>query len=161
MRASSHQGYRLATPPLLSFCRSSIPPSVSVHAVSSSLIGTLPPILRPYRPSLPRLSPSTPLKTAQNRPFCKRIFPPSSSRAADRAPEDLLKIHACRFSCKFRVHKSGSRTHRPAPAAYSVLSSSPRSPLSRSTSSAFLSASGTGTPSSPQFSTMDSPSLAM
>lgn len=41
---------------------------------------------------LPTSPPSTPLKTAQNRPFCKRIQPPRLSIAADRAPEDLLKI---------------------------------------------------------------------
>ena len=57
MRASSQQGYRLATPPLLSFCRSSIPPPVSVHAVSRFLIGTPPSILRPYLTARPTIFP--------------------------------------------------------------------------------------------------------
>lgn len=150
--------HRLATsspPPFLSTGRLSL--RRLPHAPSS------PVFTHPFcgRISLPSyFFPSTPLKTAQNRPFCKRIQPPRLSIAADRAPEDLLKIPVCKFSCKFMARKNGSRTHRPAPVAYSALSSSPLSPLSRSTSSAFLSASGTGTPSRPQFSTILRPSLA-
>lgn len=159
MRASSCRstpsGHIVSAP--FPFHRPSIPPPTAARSIITRIHAS---ILRPYLTAFLLLPPSTPLKTAQNRPFCKRIQPPRLSIAADRAPEDLLKIPVCKFSCKFMARKNGSRTHRPAPVAYSALSSSPLSPLSRSTSSAFLSASGTGTPSRPQFSTILRPSLA-
>lgn len=115
MRASSHQGYRLATPPLLSFCRSSIPPPVSVHAVSCFLIGTLPSILRPYLTARPTISPSILLKTAQNRPFCSQIFLTPPSITADRMPAGLLKVISYKYSCKFRPTKKTGAGLDPAP----------------------------------------------
>lgn len=101
--------HRLATssPPPFPFHRPSIPPPTAARSIITRIHAS---ILRPYLTAFLLLPPSTPLKTAQNRPFCKRIQPPRLSIAADRAHEDLLKIPVCKFSCKFRARKkTGSR----------------------------------------------------